>query len=379
MSSTSFEQGLQLHSKITSGGELELSLAMVPMPQPGENDIVVRVEAAPINPSDLGLLLGPADISAANASAGEHGPIIRAPVPPATLKGLKARLDQAMEVGNEGAGTVVAAGSGAAAQALIGKRVALAGGAMYSQFRVTDARQAFVLPDGASAEQGASAFVNPLTALGMIETMRMEGHSALVHTAAASNLGQMLNRLCLAEEIGLVNVVRSPAQAELLRGQGAKHVVDSSADGFTDDLTAAITETGATLVFDAVGGGRLVGQILTAMEAGAVARMSEYSRYGSNTFKQAYIYGALDNRPTELSRAFGFSWAIGAWLLTPFLQKIGMEGVMRLRAKVSAELTTTFASHYSGVLSLSEALDLTNIAAYARRATGEKYLIDPSR
>ncbi len=379
MSSTSFEQGLQLHSKITSSGELELSLAMVPTPTPGENDIVVRVEAAPINPSDLGLLLGPADISAASASAGEHGPIVRAPVPPAALKGLKARLDQAMEVGNEGAGTVVAAGSGAAAQALIGKRVALAGGAMYSQVRVTDARQAFVLPDGASAEQGASAFVNPLTALGMIETMRMEGHSALVHTAAASNLGQMLNRLCLAEGIGLVNVVRSPAQAELLRGQGAKHVVDSSADSFTDDLTAAITETGATLAFDAVGGGRLVGQILTAMEAGAVARMSEYSRYGSNTFKQAYIYGALDNRPTELSRAFGFSWAIGAWLLTPFLQKIGMEGVMRLRAKVSAELTTTFASHYSGVLSLSEALDLTNIAAYARRATGEKYLIDPSR
>lgn len=379
MSSPSFEQGLQLHSKITSGGELELSLAMVPTPKPGENDIVVRVEAAPINPSDLGLLIGPADISAAASSAGEHGPVVRAPVPQGALKGLKARLDQAMEVGNEGAGVVVAAGSGAAAQALIGKRVALAGGAMYSQFRVTDARQAFVLPDHITSEQGASAFVNPLTALGMVETMRMEGHTALVHTAAASNLGQMLNRLCLSEDVGLVNVVRSPAQAKILRDQGARHVVDSSADSFIADLTAAITETGATLAFDAVGGGPLVGQILSAMEAGAVARMSEYSRYGSNTFKQAYIYGALDTRPTELSRAFGFSWAIGAWLLTPFLQKIGMEGVMRLRAKVAAELTTTFASRYQRTLSLSETLDLANIAAYARRATGEKYLIDPSR
>ncbi|WP_269714662.1 zinc-binding dehydrogenase [Caulobacter sp. NIBR2454] len=379
MTTSRFQQGLQLHSKVTSGGELELSLAMVPTPQPGENDVVIQVEAAPINPSDLGLLLGAADLSAATSSAGEHGPIVRAPVPAGAMRGMKARLDQAMEVGNEGAGTVVAAGSGAAAQALIGKRVTLAGGAMYSQFRVVDARQVMVLPDGATAEQGASAFVNPLTALGMVETMRMEGHTALVHTAAASNLGQMLNRLCLSEGVGLVNVVRTPSQAQMLRDQGAQHVVDSSAASFMDDLVAAITATGATLAFDAIGGGHLVGQILTAMEAGAVARMTEYSRYGSNTFKQAYIYGALDTRPTELSRAFGFSWAIGAWLLTPFLQKIGAESAMRLRARVAAELTTTFASKYQRTLSLTEALDLSNIAAYARRATGEKYLIDPSR
>jgi hypothetical protein len=284
-----------------------------------------------------------------------------------------------MPVGNEGAGTVIAAGSSEAAQALIGKTVSMIGGAMYAQYRLLKAADCQPLPAGTTAAEGASWFVNPLTALGMTETMKREGHKALVHTAAASNLGQMLNKICLKDGIGLVNIVRSPQQADILRKIGAKHVCDSTAPAFMDDLTNALVETGATLAFDAIGGGRLAGQILTGMEIAANKTAKVYSRYGSSVYKQVYIYGGLDTRPIELNRAFGMAWGVGGWLLFPFLQKIGAADGMKLRQRVAAELKTTFASHYTQVVSLQEALQLSNVAAYAKRATGEKYLINPNK
>ena len=235
------------------------------------------------------------------------------------------------------------------------------------------------LPAGTTPADGASWFVNPLTALGMTETMRRENHKALVHTAAASNLGQMLNKICIKDGIGLVNIVRSKEQADILHKIGAKHVVDSTADSFMDDLTNALVETGATIAFDAIGGGKLAGQILTCMESAANKTAKEYSRYGSNVYKQVYIYGSLDNRPTELSRAFGLTWGVGGWLLTPFLQKIGRPGQTRLRERVVNSLKTTFKSHYTRTISLPEALDLKNIAIYNKRATGEKFLINPNK
>jgi len=282
-------------------------------------------------------------------------------------------------VGNEGAGVVIKTGTSDAAKALMGKTVAMIGGAMYAQYRCLKVSECLPLPDGTTPAEGASCFVNPLTALGMTETMRREGHKALVHTAAASNLGQMLNKICLKDGIPLVNIVRSTEQADILRKIGAKHVVDSSAPNFLDDLTAALTETGATLAFDAIGGGRLAGQILTCMEIAINRNAKVYSRYGSNVHKQVYIYGGLDPRPVELNRAFGMAWGVGGWLLTPFLMKIGPVDGKRLRERVVDELKTTFASRYTRVVSLQEALDLANLAIYAKRATGEKFLIDPNK
>ena len=369
--------GLQLRSCVTSGGELRLTLVQVDTPAPGAGEVVVRVEAAPINPSDLGLLTGPADLSTLVAGADDGLPSATATIPEQRMAGMKARLDQAMPVGNEGAGTVVAAGEGA--EHLLGKTVALIAGAMYAQYRTVRAADAFVLPDDATAAEGASVFVNPLTALGMVETMRLEGHSALIHTAAASNLGQMLNRICLADGIGLVNIVRNEAQATLLRDAGAVHVCDSSTPDFAETLADAVAATGATIAFDAIGGGDLVNRILTAIEAAANRKAGGYSRYGSSVHKQAYIYGSLDVRPTVIDRNFGLAWGIGGWLLTPFLARIGAHRTAELRARVNAELKTVFASGYTRVISLREALDPAVIAAYARRATGEKFLIDPSR
>ncbi|NIJ18928.1 NADPH:quinone reductase-like Zn-dependent oxidoreductase [Sphingomonas naasensis] len=369
--------GLELRSTVSSDARLTLTLAPVTLDPPGPDEVIVRVEATPINPSDLGLLLGPADVSTLAASGSADSPGLTAAIPPARLGAMKARLDQPMPVGNEGAGTVVAAGANVAG--LLGKKVGMIGGAMYAEYRKIAARDCIPLPEGASAADGASMFVNPLTALAMVETLRMEGHKALVHTAAASNLGQMLNRICIADGVPLVNVVRNEAQAAILREIGAKHIVDSSAADFREKLTDAIAETGATLAFDAIGGGRLVNSILHAMEAAANRSATEYSRYGSSTFKQVYIYGALDLGPTELDRGYGFAWGVSGFLLTPFLMKLGMEGVLRLRARVAAELKTTFASHYTATISLAEALDPVIAAAYAKKATGEKYLIDPSR
>jgi NADPH:quinone reductase len=369
---------LQLRSLVRADQTLELFLDTVEVPEPGPGEVVVRVEASPINPSDLGLLLAGADVTAAVVGGSADRPVVTAPLPDAAMRAVAGRVGIPMPVGNEGAGTVVAAGASAAAAALLGKTVAAAGGAMYAQYRCVDASLCLELPEGTHAVDGASAFVNPMTVLGMVETMRLENHVALVHTAAASNLGQMLNRLCLQEQIPLVNIVRRPEQEELLRSAGASYVCNSTSPAFMNELTAALKETAATLAFDATGGGKLASQILTCMEAAASAAAGSYSRYGSTVHKQVYIYGSLDRGPTELTRNFGMAWGIGGWLLTPFLQKIGPEGIQRFRSRVAAELTTTFASSYTDRVSLAGALQLQAITAYAQQATGSKYLIIPS-
>jgi NADPH:quinone reductase-like Zn-dependent oxidoreductase len=371
--------GLQLRSLIKKSGELEISLASVPIAEPSADEVVVRVEASPINPSDLGLLIGAADMPSAKASGTRDAPVITAKVSDAGMRAMAGRLDESMPVGNEGAGVVIKTGTSDAAKALMGKTVAMIGGAMYAQYRTMRASDCLVLPAGITPAEGASCFVNPLTSLGMVETMRREGHKALVHTAAASNLGQMLNKICLKDGIDLVNIVRSPKQAEILHKIGAKHVVDSTAPNFTADLTESLVATGATLAFDAIGGGKLAGQILGCMETAINKTAKVYSRYGSNVHKQVYIYGGLDMGPIQLNRAFGMAWGVGGWLLFPFLQKIGMADAMKLRQRVVDELKTTFASHYTQVVSLQEALQLSHIAVYGKSATGEKYLINPNK
>ena len=371
--------GLQLRSCILPEGRLELRLLPVPLPTPAEDEVLIRIEATPINPSDIGLLLGAADLSTLQAGGTPTDPVLTAQVPDAAMKAMAARAGQSLPVGNEGAGVVVAAGAAAAAQALLGRTVAVIGGAMYAQYRCMPASQCLLLPEDASAADGASCFVNPLTALGMVETLRREGHSALVHTAAASNLGQMLNKICLKDGIGLVNIVRKPEQAALLRGIGARFVCDASLPSFIDDLTEALVATGATIAFDATGGGKLAGQILGAMEVALNRNAKEYSRYGSTTHKQVYLYGMLDTGPTVFNRNFGMAWGVGGWLLFPFLQKIGPTVAQALRQRVAAELKTTFASHYAHQISLAQALQPAVVAAYAERATGAKYLINPAR
>lgn len=373
------EKALQLRSIIRANGELELSLAEVAIAPPTGDEVLVKVEASPLNPSDLGLLLGPADLSTAKASGTADRPVLTARVPDGLMRAVAARLDQSMPVGNEGAGTVVAAGPDPAAQALVGRRVAMLGGAMYAEYRTLRAPDVLPLPADASAADGASCFVNPLTALGMVETMRREGHKALVHTAAASNLGQMLNKICLKDGVDLVNIVRSAEQAKILTDIGARHVVDSTSPTFMEELVAALKATDATLAFDAIGGGKLASQILAAMEQAQSAKEGAYSRYGSMTHKQVYIYGGLSTAPTELARSYGMAWGLGGWLLTPFLMKLGPEGVQRLRQRVVDELKTTFASHYTAEIGLAEALRPDVIARYNAKATGEKYLITPQK
>jgi NADPH:quinone reductase-like Zn-dependent oxidoreductase len=362
----------ELRSRITKDGQLELALVEVEVPAPVGDQVVVRVEAAPINPSDLALLLGPADL----ATARLDGDRLVATVPPAGLRAVTARLDQALPVGNEGAGTVVDAGDGA--KALVGKRVSLVGGAMFAQYKVARAHECMPLPEGTTAAQGASALINPMTALAMVEVLRSERHTALVHTAAASNLGQMLVKICAADRVPLVNIVRSAEQVALLKNLGATYVLDSTAANFRADLTEAIAATGATLAFDAISGGTLAGTILGCMEIAASRKATSYSRYGSNVHKQVYIYGRLDLRPTELDASAGFAWSVSGWLLTAFAMKAGMETILRMRARIVAELTTTFASHYSATISLRQALDPDTVRTYAKRATGTKLLIDPS-
>jgi len=368
---------LQLQSLVTANGELRLVLVDVPVPTPGPTEVLVRIEATPINPSDMGLLFGAADLQTRVSSGTASHPIVTMQIPERAMKGMQGRVGQSLSVGNEGAGTVVAAGSSPAAQALLGRKVAMVGGGMYAQYRGMEASQCMSLPAEATAAEGASSFINPLTALGMVETMRREGHTALVHTAAASNLGQMLNRICQKDQVALVNIVRKPEQAALLHGMGAKYVCDTSVPGFMDDLTHALAETGATVAFDATGGGPLAGQILTCMEAALNRTATVYSRYGSTTHKQVYIYGGLDLRPTEFNRNFGFAWGLSGWLLTPFLQRVGADRAQQLRERVSAELKSTFASHYAHHISLTDALDLDVIGQYGQRATGSKYLINP--
>jgi NADPH2:quinone reductase len=373
------DTGQELRSLVTQDGTLELSLLAVPISEPQPNEVVIRIEASPINPSDLGLLFAGADMGTAKVSGPMDSPVVTASIPAAAMRALAGRVGKSVPVGNEGAGTVVKAGSSAGAQALAGRTVAVAGGAMYAQYRCIDASQCLELPEGTPATAGASSFVNPLTALGMVETMRREGHSAIVHTAAASNLGQMLNKLCLEEHVPLVNIVRKPEQEDVLRAIGAVHVCNSTSPSFMADLTQALIDTSATLAFDATGGGKLAGHILTCMEAALTANSKEYSRYGSTAHKQVYIYGGLDRGPTVFNRNFGMAWGIGGWLLTPFLQSIGPEAFHILRQRVAAELETTFASTYTREVSLAEALQPDAFSVYAMHATGEKYLITPHK
>ncbi|OKH82403.1 NADH oxidase [Mycobacterium sp. ST-F2] len=368
---------LELRSLVTPDGMLELSLHDVDVPAPAADQVVVRVEASPVNPSDLGLLIPGADMSAATVTGTPERPVVTAPLPPGALAHLAVRVGESLPVGNEGAGTVVAAGESPAAQALLGKTVGTAGGAMYSQYRVVNAAACLVLPDGATARDGASSFVNPLTALGMVETMRREGHSALVHTAAASNLGQMLVKICLTDGVPLVNIVRKAEQEEILRNLGATCVCNSAAPTFEQDLLDALKATSATLAFDATGGGTLASQILNGMEQAINASATQYSRYGSAVHKQVYIYGSLDTSPTVLTRSFGMSWSVGGWLLTPFLASAGAEVIGRLRARVAAELTTTFASTYTQEVSLAGLLKPEAFNSYLKKATGEKFLVTP--
>ena len=363
----------QIKSNISKDGLLTISIDEVDIPEPADGEVLIKVQATPINPSDLGLLVGPADISSLNVI--EEGSKVEMKVPDNLIRSVSARFDQNLPVGNEGAGLVESAGKGA--EDLIGKTVGLAGGAMYSEYRCVPASSCLVMNENTSAEQAASCFVNPLTALGMVETMRMENHTGLVHTAAASNLGQMLIKICSSENIPLVNIVRKEEHVELLKSLGAENVCNSSLETFMDDLVDCLVKTGATLGFDATGGGKLASQILTAMEIAANKTATEYSRYGSDQYKQVYIYGGLDRNPTTLTRSFGFSWGLGGWLLTPFIGKIGMERFGELRQKVADEIDTTFLSKYSQIISLEEALFAENIMAYTKQATGEKYLIKP--
>jgi NADPH:quinone reductase-like Zn-dependent oxidoreductase len=379
MTNTVPKTALQLRSHLKASGELEISLADVAVPEPGPDDVVIRVEATPINPSDLGLLVGGADMSTAVQSGTKDRPVITAKVPAPAMRAMAARMDQSMPVGNEGAGVVVKAGSSPAAQALLGKMVAGLGGEMYAQYRMLNVAQCLPLPDGTSAKDGASCFVNPLTALSFVETMKMQGRTGIVHTAAASNLGQMLVKICQKDNVPLVNIVRKPEQAAILKAIGAKYIVDSSSPNFMEELITALAETKTTLGFDAIGGGPLAGQLLVAMEAAASRNMKEFSRYGSGQETQVYIYGRLDMSQTQVPPGVGFAWNLGGYLLTPFLQKVGPEVRAKMRQRVVDELTTTFASHYTAEISLAEALDLKTLHAYNAKATGTKYLINPAK
>lgn len=305
---------LQMVSTVSESGELRLELLEKPTPIPEANQVLVRIEATPINPSDQGVMFGWSDISAASSSGVDQHRVLTAPVSEQGMRVMKARMGQALAVGNEGAGTVVATGDTDLAKSLHGKIVAVMGGSMYAQYRCVDAATCLPLLEGHSARDGASCFVNPLTALSMIETMKMEGHTALVHTAAASNLGQMLVRICQADGVELVNIVRKEEQAALLRDMGAKHVINASSGTFMAELTDAIQATGATLAFDATGGGTLASNILACMEAAAARTPGAYSIYGSVKHKQVYLYGNLDTSATMLQRAYGMAWGVGGWL-----------------------------------------------------------------
>ena len=369
--------GHELRSTVTEDGKVTLAMRECDIPEPGPDQVVVRIGAAPINPSDLGMLFAQADLSAAEAAGTDELPAVSAPISERVLAAQAARVGKPMYTGNEGGGTVVAAGSSDEAQALLGKTVGFLSGTAYATHRTVPVATCLAMHDGTTAEEAAACFVNPLTALGMTETMRSEGHTALVHTVGASNLGLMLNRICIDDGIGLVNIVRKAEHVDLLTAAGATHVVNSSADSFRDDLIEALRATGATIAFDAIGGGEMASTLLSCMEAVASAG-AEFSRYGSDTHKQVYIYGGLDRGPTPLRRDFGMGWSLGGWLLTPFLGKLGAEGTERLRRRVADEITTTFASSYGMRLSLRDAVDPEMVKRYGRMATGDKALVTPN-
>ena len=371
------ETALELRSTLTGDGVVMLGMVQCDVDAPTGSQVVIRVEAAPINPSDMGMLFAMGDIAQAATGEGAELPAVTVPVSGAAVAAQRGRVDQPMPTGNEGAGTVVAAGPDPEAQALLGRVVGFLSGNAYAQYRTIDASQCLAMNDGTAPVDAAAAFVNPLTALGMVETMKAEGHTALVHTVGASNLGQMLNRICLDDGVGLVNIVRSQDHVDLLRTVGAEHVCNSSVESFRSDLADALRSTGATIAFDAIGGGDLADTLLAAMEAVAGEQADGFSRYGSDTHKQVYIYGGLDRGPTTLTRSYGMSWSLGGWLLTPFLAKIGGEAMDRLSARVANEITTTFASSYGMALSLADAVDPEMVKRYARMATGDKALLTP--
>ncbi len=378
MSSTDVPStGHELRSTVTDDGRVTLALRESDIAEPGPDEVVVEIGAAPINPSDLGMLFAGADLSEAEATGTDELPAVAAPLSPGVLAAQGGRVGRPMPVGNEGGGTVVAAGSSDAAQALLGKVVGFLNGNAYATHGVMHVSSTLAMHDGTTAEQAAACFVNPLTALGMVETMRAEGHTALVHTVGASNLGLMLNRICIDDGVGLVNIVRKPEHVALLKEAGAAHAVDSSAESFTDDLREALRATGATIAFDAIGGGEMATTLLSAMEQ-VSSEGNEFSRYGSDTHKQVYIYGGLDRGPTTLRRDFGMSWSLGGWLLLPFLGKLGAEGTERLRQRVADEITTTFASSYGMRLGLRDAVDPEMVKRYGRMATGDKALVTPN-
>ena len=371
----------EIRSKVTSEGNIEISIATVAKPIPSDDEVLIRVEAAPINPSDLGLLLSfGADLTSINVTGSGDETVTSMKIHPGLMGAMKPRLDESMQVGNEGSGVIVEAGVNA--KDFIGKTVGLAGGSMYSQYRCVPAASCLVMNDGTSSSEAASSFVNPLTALAFIETMKMENHTAIVHTAAASNLGQMLVKICKADSVPLVNIVRKQEQVDILKNIGAEHICNTSDPDFMETLVTALIASGATLGFDATGGGNggeLPGQILAAMEIAANKTAKEYSRYGSDTYKQVYIYGGLDQSPTILKRAFGMSWGLGGWLLTPMIGKIGMERFGQMRQRVAKEITTTFASTYVQEVSFEEMLQPEIIKSYAKQATGKKYLVTPQK
>jgi len=371
----------EIRSTVTSDGNVELSIVKVDTPTPADDEVLIEILAAPINPSDLALLTTfGGDLSNINISGSGDDTVASMKVHPAVMKSMKSRMDKSMAAGNEGAGVVVDAGVNA--KGLIGKTVGLAGGSMYAQYKCAPAMNCLVMEDGTTPSEAASSFVNPLTALSFVETMKMENHSAIVHTAAASNLGQMLVKICQSDGIPLVNIVRKEEQVEILKGIGAEYVCNTSDPDFMESLINALVETGATLGFDATGGGNggeLPGQILTAMEVAANKNSEQYSRYGSETYKQVYIYGGLDRTPTVLTRAYGMSWGLGGWLLTPMLGKIGMERVQEMRIRIAKEIKTTFASKYAGEISFEEMLQPEVINSYAKQSTGNKFLVNPHK
>ena len=377
----SMQTSKEIRSTVTSDGTVEISIVNAAMPVPSENEVLIKVEAAPINPSDLALLISfAADLDSIEFSGEDETPKTTIKIRPGLMAALKGRVDQPMSAGNEGAGIVV--GAGEKATALIGKTVGVAGGSMYSQYRCAPASSCLVMDEGITSTEAASSFVNPLTALAFVETMKMENHAALINTAAASNLGQMLVKICKDDGIPLVNIVRKPEQVKILKDLGAEYICDTSQSDFMKDLVEAIISTGATLGFDATGGGnegKLPGQILAAMEIAANKTAKEYSRYGSDVYKQVYIYGGLDPTPTVLNRSFGLQWGLGGWLLTPMIGRIGMERFAEMRQRVAREIKTTFASRYTQEISLEDMLQPDNIKAYAKQGTGAKYLVNPHK
>ncbi len=371
----------EIRSVVSSNGYVEISIATVEKPIPKENEVLIKVEASPINPSDLGLLITfAADLETLSVSGTGDNTVAKMKIHESLMQTMTSRIDLPMKVGNEGGGVIVDAGT--EVKQLIGKTVGVAGGSMYSHYRCVPATSCLVMDRDITSSEAASSFVNPLTALGFIETMRLENHSAIVHTAAASNLGQMLVKICESDSVPLVNIVRRSEQVQLLKNIGAKHICNTSDSDFMESLVDALVITGATLGFDATGGGnegKLPGQILSAMEIAATKVSKEYSRYGSDIYKQVYIYGGLDRSPTILNRSFGMQWGLGGWLLTPMIKKFGMERFQQMQERVVKEIKTTFASHYTREISFEEMLQPDTIKAYAKQATGEKYLVAPHK